>query len=285
MSKTSYFENLIFQDGKCINVSNRIDARFSDMLHWHPYAEILLSLKDHNEVSINFVPYKMDMNDLIFIYSGSLHSVRYVTEDSFLVIQFPSEIITRMNELKKLMPALSRNPHLKYDPYSRDSCQMTTLLREITETYNTNDPFRETTIYSSLLRLFILIGNMVNRNTDHMYQESEKTNDKNSALITEACLYIAENCTRPLTLDSVSHQIGISKSHFSHLFKYYTNMTFVDYLTAERIKRAESCFLDPQMRIVDIAFESGFTSISSFNRAFKKSKGCSPSDFKRTRVD
>ena len=285
MGENNYFENLIFQGGKCINVSRKIDARFSDMLHWHQYTEILISLRDHNEVTVNDTPYQMDMNDFIFVYSGSLHSVHYVTEDSFLVIQFPMEILTKMNELREPVSLLSRKPYLKYDPYSKDFCQMMTMLREIVEIYESSDPFRETQIYSLLLQLFILIGRIQSITFLPGFFESERSGDKNSSLIAQACIFITENCFRPLTLDNVSHQIGISKSHFSHLFKYYTNMTFVDYLTAERIRRAESFFPDPKMRIVDIAFEAGFSSISSFNRAFKKIKGCSPSAFRKTRVD
>jgi AraC-like DNA-binding protein len=62
-------------------------------------------------------------------------------------------------------------------------------------------------------------------------------------------------------------------------------MTFVEFLTAERIKRAEAFFSDPKIHIVDAAYDSGFSSISSFNRAFRRIKGCSPTQFRRTRVD
>ena len=79
--------------------------------------------------------------------------------------------------------------------------------------------------------------------------------------------------------------MAVSKSHFAHLFKNYTNMTFVDFLTTERIKVAESLFSNPKLHIIDIAFESGFSSISSFNRAFRKVKGCSPTEFRATMVD
>lgn len=113
----------------------------------------------------------------------------------------------------------------------------------------------------------------------------EKADSKNMALIAEACLHISEKCTEPMTPDDVSRHIGMSKSHFSHLFKMYTGMTFVEFLTAERIKRAEAYFSDPNIHIVDVAYDSGFSSISSFNRAFRRSKGCSPTQFRRTRVD
>ena len=101
----------------------------------------------------------------------------------------------------------------------------------------------------------------------------------------EACLYITNNCAQHLTLDSVARHMGISKSHFSHLFKRYTNMTFIDYLTIERIRRAESISLDLSRQITEVAVEAGCSSISTFNRAFRKVKGCSPSQFRATMID
>ena len=103
-------------------------------------------------------------------------------------------------------------------------------------------------------------------------------------LMAEACLYISHNCTQPLTLDDVAKKIGISKSYFSHLFKDYTQMTFVDYLTKERIRLAESMFMTENKKYIDIAFECGFNSVSSFNRSFKKVKGISPREFKNAMI-
>ena len=100
----------------------------------------------------------------------------------------------------------------------------------------------------------------------------------------EACLYISQNCTQPLTLDDAAGYMGVSKSHFAHLFKEYTNTTFVDFLTEERIKRAQALFSNPDTQIIDIAFDSGFSSISSFNRAFKKITGLSPSKYRQTMI-
>ena len=71
MAKNRYYENLSFSGGKRINVSERIDANFLDMSHWHSYAEILVSMCDGNQVTVNFVPYTLKTNDIIFIYSGS----------------------------------------------------------------------------------------------------------------------------------------------------------------------------------------------------------------------
>ena len=65
-------ENLTFQGGKKINVSERIDGRFSDALHWHQYAELLLSRCDGNSVTVDFTSYSLRTNDIVFAAAGSL---------------------------------------------------------------------------------------------------------------------------------------------------------------------------------------------------------------------
>lgn len=285
MVKNSYFENLVFSGGEKINVSEKIDENFYDLVHWHPYAEVLISLCDGNVVTVNYVPYTLKTNDIVFVYSGSLHSIHYVTDSSILVIQFPLELLTGIKELKTLVTALSVHPLLSYDPNSIESNQTLLLTGEIRQYYFSDDPYKEAMIYSLLLRLFVRFGHVHGSTWPQHPGAETKADEKNMNLIAEACLYISENCTQPLTLNGISRHIGMSKSHFAHLFRAYMNMTFIDFLTAERIKLAETYFLDPKMHIVDIAFESGFSSISSFNRAFRKVKGCSPTEFRKTRVD
>ena len=59
-------------------------------------------------------------------------------------------------------------------------------------------------------------------------------------------------------------------------------MTFYNYLIAQRISKAELMLANSDLRISDIAMNTGFSSISTFNRIFKTAKGCSPNDFRKS---
>lgn len=284
MSINQYYENLIFDTGTKINISRQVDTNYFDMLHWHPYVEILLSLCDGNEATINFNPYRLRKDDMVIVYSGDLHAVHYVTKDSFLIIQFPIGLLALMGELNGILPRLARYNCIRSDPKNPLCAQILELAHRIEASYFSNEPFREVHSYASLLELFTCIGRLCVQADDPERANSTRTEQANMRLMAEACLYISENCAKPLSLAEIAARIGISKSHFAHLFKGYTNMTFVDFLTAERIKMAESLFPNPKLHIIDIAFESGFSSISSFNRAFRRIKGCSPTEFRATMI-
>ena len=284
MGINKYYENLIFSGGSKINVSRKVDTNYFDTVHWHPYVEVLVSLRDGNAATINFTRYALAENDIAIVYSGDLHAVHYVTEDSFLIIQFPIALLAVMGELSRVLPQLSRCNCVRHVPGDAASEDRLRCVRAIDESYHSDDPFREVRAYASLLEFFARVGRLC-MSAQPDAAAGASTEQANMKLMAEACLYIAENCVKPLTLNEVASEVGVSTSHFAHLFKGYTNMTFVDFLTTERIKLAESLFPNPKLHIIDIAFESGFSSISSFNRAFRKVKGCSPSQFRATMID
>ena len=280
-----YYEDLVFDSGTKINVSRQVNNDYFNTLHWHPYVELLVSRCDGNRATINFTPYLLNKNDIAVIYSGNLHAVQSVREDSYLIIQFPIALLAVMGELNRILPQLSRLHCVRYDEKRPENAEIIRCIEAIDLHHFQDAPFREVLVYADLLNLFALIGRQcvfAEREIPGMEDSTERANLK---LMTEACLYISENCMKPLSLNDVALQIGVSRSHFAHLFKNYTNMTFVDFLTVERVKLAETLFMNPQLRITDIAFESGFSSISSFNRSFRKIKGCSPTEFRATMID
>ena len=285
MGINRYYEDLAFDSGRKINVSCQVDTHYFNTVHWHPYVEVLISLCDGNEATVNFTRYRLDRDDIAVVYAGDLHAVHYVREDSFLILQFPLALLTVIGQLNSVLPRLSRLHRFHFEPGQPERAQVRDCAGAISRHYFSDDPFREVLVYADLLRLFALIGRQCVQSGAENTVAETSTERANLRLMTEACLYISENCAKPLTLDDVAARVGVSRSHFAHLFKSFTNMTFVDFLTQERVKLAETFFMNPRMRMTDIAFESGFSSISSFNRSFRKVKGCSPTEFRATMIN
>lgn len=285
MNMDNYFENLNFNHGKKINVSKKINTNFSNTMHWHPFVEILVSLYDNNEVTINLTKYVLKTNDLVIIYPGDLHSLNHASEDSFILVQFSLDLLMMMSEFNSNLSVFNQYHFIPYDPSNIDADRMILLIKQMPELYYSDTLFNEVRLYSLLLEFFVMFGQYCFKAKKEKFSNDSNSEIKSTKLMTEACLYISQNCTKSLTLDDVSHHIGVSRSYFAHLFKKYTNMTFIDFLTKERIKRTEFLISNPKAHIIDIAFDSGFSSLSSFNRAFKKIKGISPSEFRETMIN
>jgi len=95
--------------------------------------------------------------------------------------------------------------------------------------------------------------------------------------IRKACAFIRSHAlTSDLRLPDVARHCGMSGGHFSRRFHHATGLTFREYLTQARVEHARSLLLEGSQSITEIAFASGFQSLSQFHRAFRKAHGCSP---------
>lgn len=98
-----------------------------------------------------------------------------------------------------------------------------------------------------------------------------------------ACLDIADRLSTDITLDSVGSRLGLSGDHLSKLFKKATGLSFAEYLTAARMRRAVELLADPSVRIGDVADLCGYADQRYFSTVFKKRVGESPSEYRRRR--
>lgn len=98
--------------------------------------------------------------------------------------------------------------------------------------------------------------------------------------VMSACNYINQHYQEQLSLEEVAEVSGFSRFHFTRIFKQCMDMTFYEYLNQIRISNAEELLSTTTQSITEIAMNSGFSSISAFNRTFKSLKGCAPSVYR-----
>lgn len=108
---------------------------------------------------------------------------------------------------------------------------------------------------------------------------NEKTQCKPVVLLTMK--YINKNYhVNDLNLQSVADQFNVSSSYLSKLIKQEIGISFSDYITNIRIKKA-ICFMeDPKMKIYEVAESVGYSNQHYFCKAFKKVIGVSPTEYR-----
>jgi len=94
-----------------------------------------------------------------------------------------------------------------------------------------------------------------------------------------ACL-IAQRYTEPLTVEQIGQKVGLHPNYAMSLFKRTFGTTLIDYLTHHRISHAQRLLATTEKKIVEVAFSSGFNSISRFNEAFRRACGCTPREYR-----
>lgn len=86
-----------------------------------------------------------------------------------------------------------------------------------------------------------------------------------------------------LTLQQLSDELQISKTHLSRLLNHELGMSFTDYVNSLRVEAAKTNLIHPDFAnytLVAIGLEAGFNSKTTFNSAFKKHTGMTPSQFR-----
>jgi AraC-like DNA-binding protein len=98
----------------------------------------------------------------------------------------------------------------------------------------------------------------------------------------EMASFIARNYTRKITAKDISGAVRLHPNYAVNLFKETFGLSFVDYVTQHRISQAQRLLATSNRKIVEVALDSGFNSISRFNEAFRRACGCSPREYRRS---
>jgi AraC family transcriptional regulator len=81
----------------------------------------------------------------------------------------------------------------------------------------------------------------------------------------------------PLTIESVAKEACMSEYHFFRLFKSVFGLSPHQYILKKRLEYGQNVLLQDKYAVSTAAFESGFSDIFTFSKAFKKHFGYAPS--------
>lgn len=104
----------------------------------------------------------------------------------------------------------------------------------------------------------------------------------NSRRIEKVMEFIHASFDKQITLGEAAKIASMTGSAFSRFFKLRTGMTFIDCLTEVRLGHASRMLISTTKTIAEIAYSCGFNNISNFNRIFKKKKGCTPRELRKS---
>src|SRR6476659_4454408 len=133
--------------------------------------------------------------------------------------------------------------------------------------------------YRAMLRLLSLFAQHLSILSNQL--AVRRKNDE-ATNMTRARQFIEDHQAEPLSLGRIAQVAHISRHYFCKMFKKATGMNFIDYLSRVRVEKSKTLLLNPNSRISEAAFASGFQSMTSFNRAFRRIAGRSPTQFRES---
>ena len=85
----------------------------------------------------------------------------------------------------------------------------------------------------------------------------------------------------PVTQAEVAKKFYFNGEYFSRYFRQSMRVTFTEYLTDYRVRKAREDLLNTDYSILDIAIRNGFPNGRAFSRAFLKNYQVLPSKYKK----
>ena len=91
-----------------------------------------------------------------------------------------------------------------------------------------------------------------------------------------------EQLAEDISVEALAELAELSPFHFSRVFKQATGMSPLQFVTRERIARAQQLIRETSHSLIEIALEVGYTSPSHFAQIFRRVVGVTPTEFRKT---
>lgn len=105
--------------------------------------------------------------------------------------------------------------------------------------------------------------------------------NKNIDKIQRAQLLLRENLGGHISPATIAEELGVSYSLLREQFKSVTGMSMAEYATKQKLNLAKTLLTTSEKSIKEIAFETGYESMSRFCCSFRKHEGITASDFRK----
>lgn len=109
-------------------------------------------------------------------------------------------------------------------------------------------------------------------------QEPEKAEGKTILQLTR---FLQEHLSEEISLNILAGEFHLSAQYISQLFKSEIGVNFLSYLTNIRMNRAKKLLASTDLPISEVSQQSGYADYRVFTRAFKKSEGVTPSQYRK----
>ena len=95
--------------------------------------------------------------------------------------------------------------------------------------------------------------------------------------------FVETNFQKSIDTQQIANEVNLSLPAFCRYMKKTTKLTYTDFVNQYRIQYAKKLLIQDK-NVTEACFESGFESLSYFNRIFKKWTGETPSGFRKQRL-
>ncbi len=134
-------------------------------------------------------------------------------------------------------------------------------------------------MFESLARVFLV--KLVQKYGEDRTDEIAFSSSFTAAHYKRVLDFAASNFGKPIQIEDLAREAGLSTSHFSRLFKSVIGDSPYQFLMRYRVERAEEMMRDPANALISVALACGFSDQPHLTRIFKQHRGVTPKAWRR----
>jgi len=252
---------------------------FPFLWHYHPEYELTLILEGSGERMVGDHHEYFFPGDLVLLGPGLPHTWVSEVKSAAVVIQFSERFLAPMlqyPECDRIRQLLARASQGLAFPVS--GLGKSGLLAAVERLPQAKSVSRITALLEVLQGL--AGPRMAARVLASPYFQPA-AGKKTEGRIGKVFQYIHRHSAETVSLGEMAALINLSESAFCKFFKRTTGKTFSDYLSEIRVGHACHLLSETDDTISEIAYRSGFESLTYFNRVFLRKKGVRPREFRK----
>ncbi len=275
-----YNEQIIFNNVKrptFVMPRTAVDKGPVCAMHFHSELEFLYVNSGTMKYCTDDTEYIARQGDVMFINSKVPHCTEALTDNcshSFIQFKEPKLANDQLRRLARFLK-LSDIPSYHFVSGNKSTDEISKHINEIIKYFDSEEIHYDYYINGVIYMILAMLYKMKIL-TDSQLQMNTELLDKLSPVFD----YIHENYSGNLNLEVLSKILNLNEHYFCRLFKKATGNNITDYINFIRIYNAEK-LMSTDMNISEIAENTGFSSLSYFNKIFKKYKQYTPSEFKK----
>lgn len=254
----------VFYEAPRKNVHVSTCNMLTELPHFHNEIEVIFMIKGQSMTSVNYSQFLLKEGELLFVFPNQVHFYNDLspTIDATILIFSPNMCPEFTPQLSEYLP---ENPVVSFNKSPELLDFVNLILKNDRE-----KPRHHHAVINALVSAIVGTALQQLKLTDRSKLDIETTG--------EIVKYCVDHFHEDISLDSISEALHISKYHISHIFTKEIKTGFNQFINTlrvndacEKLKRGDS--------ITDAAFESGFSSIRSFNRAFLNIRQMTPRQY------
>ncbi len=248
--------------------------------HWHREMEFFRVMRGEIQVQAGNSFFRAEPGALLFFGSEELHAAAPLPgkDCDYRAIVFDPEMMcsaggdsVRMEFVRPLLQgelAVPRRFAPEDAPIQKAFDELYALLEK-----------KEGKTYPLLIKAGILklFACLMERSVPQKQARKTETADRMKQVLS----YIGDHYKEALTLEELSRQCGLCQGHFCRVFRQYTLKTPVQYINTVRLDAAAQLLRTTDRKVLDIALDTGFNSVSYFTGVFRDYVGMTPTVYRK----